>query len=276
MRYPSVYEAFHSGPGETHAHGSFEDDGAVEIIKWEDVDGNDLETTHTVTGGDKLYDQHTDEHIGTYDGTKWYKTNLADITTVDELQGLLTSSKTFTFGLATLLGTPFESSNYDNFLYHSVNDFLKATHSIKDSEEIKAINSYVETLQKDENHRLGMLGDKFRNNVMTTKQMYMMVNRDAHKIRSNIRLLMFSIVFASIIMCLMPSHQTTWAKVLMALAILVFFTYAVLHVRKDRSRRFKDFSKYFFSKGDLPASKAEESDAEEDGSEEEDGVEGTC
>ena len=253
MPYPNVYEAFHAAPAKIHAHGSLD---STENAQWQDADGSNI--SHTLTQGDMLYSD-ANVHIGTYNGTEWYKTNLADITTVDELKGLLTSSKTFSFGLANELSNPLDNDNYNDFLYHSVNDFLRATHSIKDSEEIKAINSYVETLQKDENHRLGMLGDKFRNNVMTTKHMYMMVNRDAHKIRSNIRLIMFSIVFASIIMCLMPSHQTTWAKILMAFAILVFFTYAVLHVRRDKSRRFKDFSKYFFTKGDLPESKVEES-----------------
>ena len=279
MRYANVYEAFHNAPAD-HAHGSLDAGGGFNVTSWEDSSG-DPDNTKTLdstpTKGDKLYETDTDKHIATYDGTKWNKVNLADITMIDDLGYLLTNSNSFNYGLAGVLAdTLFDVANYDKFLYHSVNDFLKATHSIKDSEEINAINSYVNTLQKDENNRLTKLGDKFRNNVLTTKHMYMMVNRDAHKIRSNIRILMFSIVFASVVMCLMPSHQTTWAKVLIALAILVFFTYAVLHVRRDRSRRFKDFSKYFFSKGDLPDSKAEESSTTDDEADEEDGAEGTC
>jgi len=277
MRYANVYEAFHNAPA-SHAHGSLDDTGEFSVTRWEDSDGAEDTTksnTATPTKGDKLYDTNGDKHIATHDGTEWKKANLADITMVEDLRFLLTNSKTFNYGLAGVLSEQFNSENYDKFLYHSVNDFLKATHSIKDSEEINAINSYVSNLQKDENSRLIKLGDKFRNNVLTTKQMYMMVNRDAHKIRSNIRILMFSIVFASVVMCLLPSHRATWAKVLIALAILVFFTYVVLHVRKDRSRRFNDFSKYFFSKGDLPDSKTEESSTTEDG-DEEDETGGTC
>lgn len=275
MRYANVYEAFHNAPAD-HAHGSLDDSGGFSVTSWEDSSGVRDDTKSTPTKGDKLYETTGDKHIATYDGTNWKKVNLADITMIDDLGYLLTNSNSFNYGLAGVLSNQFNVSSYDEFLYHSVNDFLKATHSIKDSEEINAINSYVSTLQKDENNRLIKLGDKFRNNVLTTKQMYMMVNRDAHKIRSNIRILMFAIVFASVVMCLLPSHQATWAKVLIALAILVFFTYAVLHVRKDRSRRFKDFSKYFFSKGDLPDSKAEESSTTDVEADEEDEAGGTC
>lgn len=200
------------------------------------------------------------------------QTSLADITTFEDLQGLLTNHKGFIFKLQNIIGNTFSTDTYDQFFAASADDYLRATHAYKDAAEISAVNMYLSALQNDENERLKKLNDKFRNNVLTTKQMYMMVNRDAHKIRSNIRIIMYALVLAAVVMALMPSHQTTWAKVLIAIAILAYFTYAVLHVRRDKSRRFTDFSKYFFQKGDVLESKADES---KDGEDDEDG-EGSC
>lgn len=271
-RYANVYEAFIS-LDETHAHGSI----ANGSITSEGIhDGEVVDPSGTPSTNMKLYGNDGDgDHIATYDGNEWVFANLADVTLMEQLQGLLTSSRGFVFGLNQILSTGLSVATYDNFLYHSVNDFLRATHAIKDAEEINQINSYVKSLQKDELNRLLKLNDKFRNNVLTTKQMYMMVNRDAYRIRSNIRLLMFSILFAAVVMCLMPHHRSAWAQVLIALAILVFFTYTVVHVRRDRGRRFKDFSKFFFAKGDLPEGKSAETDSAEE-EEEGEGGGGTC
>ena len=268
MQYPSVFEAFHADPGVEHAHGSIDNPNGHEYH----AKNGSVDDSINATPKMKLYDS-SNNHVGTYDGTEWQKANLADITTFDDLEYTMTNDVAFDFGLKNTLKNKFNSSTYDEFFHTSVNDFLKATHSVKDASEIKSVNSYVNTLQEDELARLMRLNDKFRNNVLTTKQMYMMVNRDAHRIRSNIRIIMYAMVFAAIIMALMPSHQTTWAKVLMALAILLFFTYTVLHVRKDNSRRFKDFDKFFFKKGDLPDSNAKETETTDE-DEDEDANEG--
>ena len=241
-RYANVFEAFHN-TGSEHAHS----------------DSSGTKTFHDTLGATvsispteemKLFDGANNE-IGVYKSSNWQLTRLEDITTFSELSYLMTNHNGFQFKLKAVLGEDFDSNTYNTFFAHSVDDFLTATHSFKDGAEIHATNSYILALQEDENERLLRLNDKYRNNVLTTKQMYMMVNRDSHKIRSNIRIIMYAILLAAVLMALMPSHQTTWAKILMALAIVLFFLFAVLHVRRNNSRRFTDFGKFFFEKGDV-------------------------
>lgn len=252
-RYAHVYEAFHAF-SEAHAHAESVDEankGTGLTFQEENVE----ETSTSLAASDKMKLFNNDgEEIGVYDDT-WQKTSLPDITTFSELKYLMTNHNGFHFKLEDVLSKSLDGTTYDDFFGRSVDDYLRATHSYKDGAEIQATNSYLLSLQRDENERLLKLNDKYRNNVLTTKQMYMMVNRDSHNIRSNIRIILYAILLAAVLMALMPSHQTTWAKILMALAIVFFFLYAVLHVRRNRSRRFTDFSKFFFQKGDLPDGK---------------------
>lgn len=275
-----VFEGFHqddtaASDTDVHAHASSPADANAGNVEYQDKFGNTASSAG-LPHGTKLYSSASPyDQIGTYDSTTddtnptWVAPvaadpsavpdaatvdeafSLTELQTFDGLKGADLSKVSSNFGIVAELTNDLDGSTVDKFMYHTVYDFLDVTHKVKDAAEISAINNYVKSLQRDENARLSKLNDKFSNNVLTTKEMYMMVNRDAHQIRSNIRLVLYAMVFASVVMALMPYQQTTWAKVLIGLSILVFFTYTVLYIRKDRSRRFKDFSKYFFAKGDL-------------------------
>lgn len=273
MRYPMVFEGFHEDPeaspeGTIHAHADSVDDSAASVT-YHSKAGTVAAADAAPINGTRLYGtgDSASTLIGTYDATnaQWTASgsdpapaaaaadaiSLTELQDFPGLQGLDLSKLSINFGISDELANDLDGTTFGTFLFHAVNDYLDVTHKVKDAAEISSINNYVKSLQRDENARLVKLSDKFSNNVLTTKEMYMMVNRDAHQIRSNIRLVLYAMVFASAVMALMPFHQTTWAKVLIGLAILLFFTYTVLYIRKDRSRRFKDFSKYFFRKGDL-------------------------
>ena len=196
----------------------------------------------------------------------WTPFTVGNLGSIAELQGILATNTNIEFAIKGITDTNV-SNAFNSFVIATVSDYFDMSHSVNDYQEITSINNYVKTLQHDEFTRLSKLNDKFTNEVLSTKEMYLMANRDTYQIRSNIRLIMYSIVTLAILMALMPSNDTVWAKVLMGLVIIAFFVYAVLHVRNDRARRFKDFSKKFFSKGDLPdiSKDAEEEKDKENG-----------
>jgi hypothetical protein len=204
-----------------------------------------------------------------YKGTGWTPFTVGSLGSIPELKGILATNTNIAFAIKDITVDTLNDS-FDSFLLATVSDYFTMSHSVNDYQEITSINNYVKTLQHDEFTRLSKLNDKFTNEVLSTKEMYLMANRDTYQIRSNIRLIMYSIVTLAILMALMPSNDTVWAKVLMGLVIIAFFVYAVLHVRNDRARRFKDFSKKFFSKGDLPdiSKDAEEEKDKENGNSE--------
>jgi hypothetical protein len=219
----------------------------------------------TPTDGMYAYDDKN-KVVEIYKGTQWTPFTVGSLGSIAELKGILATNTNIAFAIKAI-ETGNLNNSFDSFLLATVSDYFTMSHSVNDYQEITSINNYVKTLQHDEFTRLSKLNDKFTNEVLSTKEMYLMANRDTYQIRSNIRLIMYSIVTLAILMALMPSNDTVWAKVLMGLVIIAFFVYAVLHVRNDRARRFKDFSKKFFDKGDLPdiSKDAEEEKDKENG-----------
>ena len=261
--FAPVVEAFHTSSG-NHAHV---------------VPGNDNTFTYENGDGQTISEPSVSDksNMYAYDGTRavkrfnsttstWENVNINAFTSIPELTGILTTNQNLNLAIKGISGE-INSESFNPFFIATVTDYFVTSHLINDYQEITSINNYVKTLQHDEFTRLSKLNDKFTNEVLSTKEMYLMANRDTYQIRSNIRLIMYSIVTLAILMALMPSNDTVWAKVLMGLVIIAFFVYAVLHVRNDRARRFKDFSKKFFSKGDLPdiSKDAEEEKDKENG-----------
>lgn len=242
-QYAPVVEAFHAS-NSIHAHVNGSE------YKYEDTDGKQLTQEPTDKTGLLAFDG-SNQLKQKFVNNAWQPYDVNSLTSFTDLIGLVATSKNLNFALETLSGDV-DATNFNAFLTATVSDYFGMSHTINDYQEISSINNYVKTLQHDEYTRLTKLNDKFTNEVLSTKEMYLMANRDTYQIRSNIRLIMYALVTLAILMALMPSNDTVWAKVLMGLVIIAFFVYAVLHVRNDRGRRFKDFSKKFFSKGDLP------------------------
>lgn len=281
-KYPTVFEGF----GIVHdiePHGHYDEANDTTSYHMKDSDGNmstltpDTDEAHkALLQGRNMYygigdDTDTLELVGTYkDGE--IVGDYASVFEIDALRNIvLADDSTHDQFLNTL--QPLGRTNFSSYLMDNVKHFLEVATEVNDNSEISAVNHYVKTLQLDENDRLKKLNQKLSNNVMTTKQMYMMVNRDAHRIRSNIRMILYSMAFAAIVMAMMPYNNTSIGKAGIALAVIVFFVYVVLYVRYNKSRRHLDFNKFFFPKGDLSDVATAETTEDED---EENGVDGEC
>ena len=258
--YPNVFEAFHQSTN-IHAH-----EDSSKQITFHDNNGTSIQEPTTVPPSTQLFDA-SNTIIGSYNaGSKSWNRNvpIAGLTSYDSIKGLTLNSRMLAFTLIQLLKeSNTHSGNEVKYMAASVDDYLNTSKQVLDSQEINNLNTYLQTLQKDEKERLIALHEKYGKNVLTLKQMYLMVNRDAHFIKSNIRIILYAIAFVAIVMALMPSSETLWAKLLIGLVIIAFFVYLVMYIRERQHRRFTDYNKYFIPKGDLPDS-SNETDIDKD------------
>lgn len=258
--YPNVFEAFHQSTN-IHAH-----EDSSKNITFHDATGTSITEPNTVAPNTQLFDA-SNTIIGSYNASNnsWNRNKpITGLTSYDSIKGLTLDSRMLAFALIQVLkDSNTHAGNEVKYMAAAVDDYLNTSKQVLDSQEINNLNTYLQTLQKDEKERLIALHEKYGKNVLTLKQMYLMVNRDAHFIKSNIRIILYAIAFVAIVMALMPSSETLWAKLLIGFVIIAFFVYLVMYIRERQHRRFTDYNKYFIPKGDLPDS-SNEADTEQD------------
>ena len=107
-----------------------------------------------------------------------------------------TTSKSIELKLEEMID---QDQNVDDTMNLALQDWLAITHHIMDYKYIGDLNTYVRDVQEDEKKRLGQQRDAIHNDIMITKRMYLMRQRNTDMLYSRVRILLHIMLFVSMV-----------------------------------------------------------------------------
>ena len=187
-------------------------------------------------------------------GREGFSAEQASHLTLDAVKGSNTGDRSVALKLEGLL-TDNSASSLQNHqaaaLTAALEDWMRITHHVMDYQYVHDMNSYVKSVQEDERTRLDRQFNSITNDVMVKKNMYMMTQREADKMRSRTRVVLHTMLFVSCFAFLYANRGFfgTFGWVVMAAASFAFGVYVIMFVKTNGSRRYDDWDKMYFNDG---------------------------
>nr|WRJ69484.1 hypothetical protein TetV2_00035 [Oceanusvirus sp.] len=160
-----------------------------------------------------------------------------------------TTSKSIELTLEDLID---KEVNVDDTMNRALHDWLTVTHHIMDYKYIGDLNTYVRDVQEDEKKRLGQQRDSIHNDIMITKRMYLMRQRNAEMLYSRVRILLHIMLFVSLVAVTYMNRGIFGYAALPLLAIMsfAFAIYVIMYIKVSGSRRYDDWNKMYWNGGE--------------------------
>jgi len=179
-----------------------------------------------------------------------------------EVEDLGNAPKAITDALAAS-GTGAEAMNRAAIAV--VEDTLTKAHRAMNYTEISKLNSYVDNIQKQEMHRIKETHESMANNLLLTQRMYLMQNREADKLTSHIRVMLYTMLTMCFAFAIYPYTGSIPGVIALTLLGIVYLWGIMTYFRNARLRRYDDWSKIYWN-SDIDAASmatpADDADAE--------------
>lgn len=145
------------------------------------------------------------------------------------------------------------TSSRNDALNTAMQDWITVTHHVMDYKYINDVNNYVLNVQNEENKRLTGEKDGMHNDIMITKRMFLMRKANSEKLYSRVRMVLHTMLFVSL-MAFIYMNQVLigggLAMFLMAVIAFAFAIYVIMYIKTSSSKRYDDWSKFYWNSGD--------------------------
>ena len=161
-------------------------------------------------------------------------------------------SKSIELAMLTLLGSGTNNSDFhDQALKLALHDWMVITQHIMNYKYIRDMNDYVRNMQSDEKRALTKQRDAIQNDIMITKHMFLMRQRNADMLYSRVRVILHAMLFVSATALIYMNLGWLGAAgpPLMLLLLVAFGVYVVMFVKLSSARRYDDWSKLYWTGG---------------------------
>jgi hypothetical protein len=139
----------------------------------------------------------------------------------------------------------------DQSMITALETWLAITHNVMDYKYIGDLNTYVRDVQEDEKKRLGKQRDTIHNDIMITKRMYLMRQRNTDMLYSRVRVILHCMLFVSIVALAYMNRAILGAAAIpvIVLMALAFSIYIIMYIKVSSSRRYDDWNKLYWNSG---------------------------
>jgi hypothetical protein len=168
------------------------------------------------------------------------------------LKNSSTISKSIELAMLTLIDSATDNSAFqEHALKLALHDWLVVTQHIMNYKYIRDMNDYVRNMQSDEKRVLTKQRDAIQNDIMITKHMFMMRQRNADMLYSRVRVLLHGMLFVSALAFLYMNLGWLGAAgpPLIVLFIVAFSVYVIMYFKLSSARRYDDWSKLYWNGG---------------------------